>query len=68
MTIFSAGNASFFKNIKQAMGIQVTFNLKSKLQKEHFFSQNVTASSGIYASIFNPSPNGNVHTYATISD
>ena len=46
MTIFSAGNASFFKNIKQAMGIQVTFNLKSKLQKEHFFSQNVTASQG----------------------
>ena len=46
----------------------VTFILKNKLQKEHLFLQNMTLSSTVNASILNPSSNGNVHTYATISE
>ena len=53
------------KNIKQAIGIQLTMILKNKLKKYRFFLKNVTVSLGIYASILN---HGNVHTYATISD
>ena len=52
------------KYSKQAIGMQVTFILKNRLQKEYFLT-NYDCFSGNFCVILNLSWDGNVHTYGT---
>ena len=53
------------RNVKEAIGVQVTFISENKHQKEQFFYQNKTTFSANYASILDFCEDGNLYTYAT---
>ena len=53
------------RNVKEAIGVQVTFISENKHQKEQFLYQNKTTFSANYASILDFCEGGNLYTYAT---
>ena len=55
------------QNVRQAIGIQVTFNMKQKLEKEHFLAKKYCLL-GDFCVRFELLLGWNVHTYATTTE